>query len=117
MAIQKTLSALAILVAITVAAAAVGEQPPIPVSLNPAAYGTVDGTALGLPHSQSISPIDPDGFGKVPDHPRSAQAYGICIDLEGFGRIPDHLLATQSYGCYIDPYGFGTIPESREMER
>ena len=129
MAIQKTLSALAILIAITFAAAAVAEQSPKSVSLNPAASGTVDVSVLGLPSSQLIPRastgikaltgsqdygicIDPTGVGKIfgfgiSDHLHPAQSYGICIDPEGLGGLPTS--SAQSYGLHIDPSGSGPI--------
>jgi len=79
MAVHKDLSALAILACITVAVAAVGQQPPM--SENPAAYGKVAGTALGLPGSQQI-PASTDIKAL-----RGSQDYGLFVDPHGV-RIP-----------------------------
>ncbi len=73
------IAALTIFVCLTVGVAALGQQPPMPVGLNPTAYGVAGCTELGLPGSPS----------RIPAQLRTAQSYGAFSDPYGFGSIPE----------------------------
>lgn len=89
MPLRKSLLALVVLVCISVAFVAVGQQPPASVSsepsrVMPAVSGSVGLAAHRLPCSQRHSlHIELSVFGANPGHLRVSQPHSICIDPLG----------------------------------
>lgn len=74
----RIMQSAALFACLTAGVAALGQQPPMPASLNPAAYGVIS----------TSTEIGPHRFERVPAHLRTSQSYGLFADPYGFGSIP-----------------------------